>query len=174
MKLLIAFLFGVVAVPSCFAQKHSQTASTASLSKPVDIGSFSARMFPDAGKVVFKLKTSWIPGSNQKGMLRYMLTALPEQPESPDVPPALPGTSAALLGRVLGCSVFLGLYDADGFRLRQIEVHFDKIVDDDARLQSLLTNEAVQMDAQEYRNFASTGSRSKGSWDISWALCRVP
>jgi hypothetical protein len=159
----------------CPAQnkQQPQPTRTDSLAKPLDWGIFSARLFSDSSKISFTLSTSWIPGENQKGMLRYKAVAFPETSDSENQGKnggwGAAGSEAEekLMKRVSGCLITLQLYDADGFILRKIPVAFSRGVDDQARVNSLTANDAVQMDAHSYRDFAGTSKRS-GGWNVSW------
>jgi hypothetical protein len=152
------------------AQKNSKVApSTAVLAKPVGWESASHRLFQDdARQVTFSLMTSWIPGANHKGMLRYKLTAIPKASagSSEDAKPADRVATEKFVNRVHLCSIFLNLYDHGGFILRRHEVSFAKGVDDDACSISLYANDALQMDADEYRLLVS--EQAGGAWGISW------
>src|SRR5262249_49564438 len=142
---------------------------TLSLSKPIDFGVYSARLFSEARKVNFSLTTSWIPGENHKGMLRYKINVAPQPTEPPDPVLASDEDTATLMKRVHSCSIFVNLYDQDGFVLRRIHVIFDQGVDENVKLRSLYANEAVQMDAQEYRTFIGKADGTEaGSWNMSW------
>lgn len=157
------------------AKKSGQTKpTTVSLSKPIDWGYFTARLFSDTKKVTFQLATSWIPGEKQKGMLRYRLYVFPDLSSQQKVT-ATDGTDTdmvaqdeQLLRRVHGCVITLNLYDVDGFILRKIDVPLIQGVDDNAKLKSLSANESVQMDASEYRSFLGN-SKASGYWNVSWA-----
>ncbi len=146
--------------------------STASLAKPVDWGSFTARLFhDDPQKVNFHLVTSWIPGENHKGMMRYQLTAVPASPAVPsdngEAEPLDIESVQKLMKRVHRCGITLNLHDKGGFILRRHDVAFTLGVDDQVRVRSLYANDACQMDAQEYRDFVGN-SAGPGSWNVSW------
>jgi hypothetical protein len=142
--------------------------STAPLAKPVDLGFFTARLFHDEPQeVAFHLKTSWIPGENHKGMLRYQLTALPASSAAPNRTPLDIELEGKLMERVHRCVITLNLHDKGGFILRKHDVAFTLGVDDQVRVRSLYANDACQMDAQEYRDFVGN-SAGPGSWNVSW------
>lgn len=143
---------------------------TVSLSKPVDWGSFSARMFNDSKKVTFQLTTSWIPGEKQKGRMRYKLYAFPESDgvgQAAATDPELAASEEKIMRRVYECSILLNLYDVDGFVLRKVAIPLSLGVDDALRVRRLSANDSVQMSAQEYRSFLGT-AKASGAWNISW------
>jgi hypothetical protein len=140
-QLLLLFLL----VTPCLAQKATQH-STTSLAKPLDWGAYKVRLFKDDRTVIFTLTTSWIPGENHKGMMRYKMSVRADESEHPIVG-VLPGDEAraqeSLLVRVSTCYIELDLYDADQFVLRKIPVPLTRGVDTQARLTSLLANSSV-------------------------------
>jgi len=152
----------------CSAQNKQQPTptQTASLAKPLDWGIFAARLFSDSDKISFRLETSWIPGENRKGMLRYKLSAFPEAAKM-DMDSAEMEVAEKLMKRASRCLITLKLYDADGFILQKMAVPFSLGLDDQARVNSLSANDAAQMDGQSYRDFVGTSKRS-GAWNVSW------
>jgi hypothetical protein len=157
------------------AKKPGQTKpATVSLSKPIDWGYFTARLFSDTKKVTFQLATSWIPGDKQKGMLRYKLYVFPDlSAQQKATATAATDTDLVtqdeqLLKRVHGCVITLNLYDVDGFILRKVYVPLMQGVDDNAKLNSLSANDSVQMDASEYRSLLGN-TKASGNWNVSWA-----
>lgn len=165
---LTAAVLVLVVYASCLAQKAAQRTSAASLAKPVDWGVYSRRLFSDAGKVKFTLVTSWIPGENHKGMMRYKMTAVPDDSDTPAADPNTEHEARQkLMTRVSACAVTLNLYDPNEFLLRNTVVPFHLGVDEQVRVRSLNANSSLQMDAQEYREFVGT-AMSGGSWNVSW------
>ena len=148
------------------------------LAKPVDWNEHQAHIFKGSSAImVFRLATSWIPGEDHKGMLRYKLSAYPKKPTT-DAEMAqettldTPEHVEMFVSRVSRCQIFLDLFDADGFQLRRDPVPLDLGVDQNARLQALTANKSAQMDADEYRMLIGDGKTS-GSYGISWN-CNVP
>jgi hypothetical protein len=164
----------VVLFTHCFAQKQAQHA-TQSLAKPVDWGTSSSRLFSDSKQVKFLLTTSWIPGENHKGAMRYKMAAWPDDAKVGDDPTPLDEThetTERLMGRVHNCIIELNLFDENVFLLRKTVVPFGFGVNDQGRVISLQANSAIQMDAHEYREFIGSPSGG-GSWNISWD-CGTP
>ncbi len=136
-------------------------------------------MFKDTVSTVdFDLATSWIPGEDHKGMFRFKLTAAPKRPV---LGAKLPGNIdydnpdevEKFVKRVHRCSIFLKLFDSDGFLLREIPVAFESALDDSGRIIGLSANSAVQMDAEEYRKLLGNAA-SGGSFNISWVDLDAP
>lgn len=164
----------VMLLAHCLAQKQAQHAPP-SLAKPVVWGPYSARLFSDSKKVKFLLATSWIPGENRKGMMRYRMGASPDDTKAGDDPISLGGTPEAterLMRRVQRCVIELNLFDANEFLLRKTAVPFGLGVDDQGRVIALHADSSIQMEAQEYREFVGIPSGG-GSWNVSWD-CRTP
>lgn len=147
----------------------THASATNSLAKPVDWGFYNARLFhDDPRQITFHLATSWIPGENHKGMLRYQLSAGPAVPSDNNGAGFLDVESVeTLMKRVHGCVITLNLYDKGGFILRKDAVAFSFGVDDQVRVRSLYANDACQMDAQDYRDLIGNSAGS-GSWSVSW------
>jgi len=167
----VGSLILLVAVPMLSSQSKSNPSSNskgsvqslASLSKPMSWSAVTIRMFDDdLEKMTFTLVTSWIPGDDRKGMLRYTMNARPEYHSS-----AIE-VYEQLIKRVARCVVQLKLLDEDGFILRSHEVPFAIALDDQYRVHGLRANDFMQMDANEYRPLFE----GKGSWDISWRCPR--
>ena len=152
------------------AQTSGKTAtpSTAALAKPTDAGPRAFRLFKNSRQVTFKLVTSWIPGENRNGMLRYKLTVLPipsTASGSENDADSTPEAVEALLNRVADCSINLLLFDKDGFILRQHNVPFNFRVDEQHNLVALNANDSFQMDAEDYRLWIS--EKAGGGWSIT-------
>jgi len=138
-----------------------------SLSKAVDYGVVDFRMFEDEPqKLSFHLMTSWIPGEKRQGMLRYKMVVFVPKPVSFDPLEANAPSKAdtAILSRLARCSISLELYDKDDFVLRSHSMQFKKIMDENAQLDSLRANDALQITGQEYRQFLNAGR-----WTVSWS-----
>jgi hypothetical protein len=137
--------------------------SNAGLAKAVDFGIYLVRMFPDdPHQVSFHLVTSWISGENHKGMLRYQLTGTTMIPEDPVA-------QEAFVKRVADCVVVLNFYDREGFVLRKHVVSFILGVNTEGRMNGLYANDALQMDARDYRELIGNSTAS-GSWNVTWGL----
>jgi hypothetical protein len=149
-------------------RSSAPASSTASLATPMDWGFFSPPLFHDnPHQVTFQLATSWIPGENHKGMLRYKLIASPAVPSDKNGAALDIESVGKLMERVHRCVITLNLYDKGGFLLRRHDVAFSFGVDDQVRVRSLYANDACQMDVQDYRDFVGNSAGS-GSWNISW------
>ena len=184
-RMLVLFL-ALLAVTNSLAQSsqpgRTLGANKTSLAKSVDWGVFAARLFSDSNKVGFRLATSWVPGENHKGMLRYKLLAFSVPPDEQSNKDAdcseraeqhLPCRNEKaeienLMKRVHACDITLNLYDTQGFVLRKILISFNLGVDDQAIVNSLTANDGVQMDSHEYLDFVGD-SKTGGSWSVSWA-----
>jgi hypothetical protein len=117
-------------------------------------------------KVRLHLVTSWIPGEKRQGLLRYKLNAVVPSAilSNPLEIPATTEAEATILDYTFRCTISLELHDKDGFIIRTHIVGFKKIRDEDnARITGLLANDALQISAEEYRQFLN------GSWSISWS-----
>jgi len=166
-RLARALVVLLVVAPS-FGQKQAKHSEP--LAKPMDWGTYSSRLFKDSRKVRFSLATSWIPGENHKGMMRYKMGARPDDPTASD--DLTFEATELLMRRTENCIITLNLFDSDNFLLRQAVVPFGLGVDDQGRVIALHANSSIQMDAQEYRKFAGTPPDG-GSWNVSWA-CGTP
>ncbi len=168
--MILGCVIGLLLNPFSQAQRKKgasgQESSNAALAKPIYWGVNAVPMFSDSGKVLFSLSTSWIPGENHKGVLRYKLLVVEEKKKGVDeAEQAL--SDAKTMMRVSNCHVFLRLLDSDGFVLRKFAVKFTLQVDDQSKLRSLESNDSIQMDAQEYRTLIGDSAAS-GTWDIEW------
>ena len=139
-------------------------ASNQSLSTPQEWNSTTLRLFKDSErKIVFSLATSWIPGDNHQGLFRYKIKGFPVDltPDERALEMNIPEANEKFLRRVHACSMELDLYDSDGFILRKVPIPpFNFLSSDDGKIVGLDLNEAVQMDASEYRRLIGTPSQS--------------
>jgi len=148
------------------------TTSTDVLARPTDWGSAAYRLFRNESRqVTFKLVTSWIPGENHKGMLRYKLTAFPTPSTGSSAETNDDGMKAIeavenLMNRVHDCIISLDLYDKDGFILRKHDIPFGFGKDTRAHVVALWANDSFQMDADDYRLWIS--EKIGGSWGMGW------
>jgi hypothetical protein len=144
------------------------------LAKPIDWGEQSIRLFTDSNVYMnFQLSTSWIPGKDHKGMFRYRVNVSPKMPATiaermADSVLNSPEGIQTFVLRVQDCSLFIDLYDTDGFSLRSVYILPQRLVDDQARVIGLIANSSEQMDADEYRKFAGANILTSGSWQIKW------
>jgi hypothetical protein len=151
-----------------FAQTSAKTKQVPndSLSRALDFGVMDFRPADTISiKVRLHLVASWIPGEKRQGLLRYKLTAVVPSAilTNPLEIPTATTADAAILDYTSRCTISLELHDKDDFIVRTHIVKFKKILDEDnARTNSLLANDALQMSAEEYRQFLN------GSWNISW------
>ncbi|MFZ0303113.1 MAG: hypothetical protein WAL75_10520 [Terracidiphilus sp.] len=144
------------------------------LAAPIYWAEIHLRMFKDTVSTAdFDLATSWIPGEDHKGMFRFKLFASAKRPE---LGAKLPGNIdyddpeqvEKFIKRVHRCTVFLELYDSDGFLLREIPITFASGLDSSGRITELSANSAAQMDADEYRKLIGKTGATGGSFNISW------
>ncbi len=169
---LVALLFlSCLANAQSFPLKKTSPASSNSLlAAPMEWHYFSTRMFQDTSvNIVFNLTTSWIPGPDHKGSFRFKMMATTKKPlstEEQDQSPELYGPEATekLLRRVHDCLIEMELYDSDGFILRDVAIPFSLGIGTSGNLVALSANNAVQMDAEEYRKFIG------GSWIVTWTV----
>jgi hypothetical protein len=168
---ILLALFSLLASSSPPQSSRRADASNQSLSTPAEWKSTTLRLFKDSDrKIVFSLATSWISGDNHQGLFRYRIKGVPV-----DLTPAeralemnIPEANEKLLIRAHGCSMELDLYDSDGFILRKVLLPpFNYLSSDDGKIVGLNLNEAVQMDATDYRRLIGTPSQS-GTWNLSW------
>jgi hypothetical protein len=143
------------------------------LAVPVKWNDTSQRMFNDSEvSMKFTLSTSWISGPDNKGMLRYKMSAAPVKPpiddERSNSDPYSPGGIATIVNRAHGCVISVDFYDADEFILRRIDIPFSFGIDSSARVIALIANDFVEMKANEYQKIVE-----KGLWAISWN-CEPP
>lgn len=127
----------------------------------------------DTRQVSFYLATSWIPGEKHVGMLRYKMSAWVSK-ATPDEKGVFgiddSEEAEKLMKRISMCKIALNLFDKDDFLIRKHDVPFEAgVTEKDARMQSLLANDSLQMDAEEYREFIDSGSYS-----VSWTCPRIP
>jgi hypothetical protein len=134
-----------------------------------DWASYSAKIVGGSQvSITFRMTTSWIPGADHQGLLRYKLTAAPDiyatlkaPSQYPEVAsPAKVETFVKRLGQYRMQIVFS---DKDGFVDRKIPVNFIFGVDDDGHITSLMANDGAQMSMEEYKQLLT-----QGGWVISW------
>jgi hypothetical protein len=167
----LAVVIPALALVQTRTNKNPGTVNS-SLSKAADCGVASFALFKDdPRKVMFHLTTSWIPGEQKQGMLRYKMVVFMPKPllDDPLKASTTNEADAAILNRLALCSISLELHDKDDFVLRIHVMPFRRVLDAEARLHSLLANDIFQMNSQEYRQFLSGGS-----WTISWSCVYNP
>jgi hypothetical protein len=166
MKIAAALFLALCTVASYPAHAQSGTVrSDAPLAKPQDWKAISPVFFAnDPGpKIYFGLQTSWIPGERRTGMFRYKMGAAPLIPAVYSVKDIAAYAGSAItvrIKRISACNIYLELYDKDDFKLRKILIQFNYGVNEQAEINSLDANNAVQMSASEYRQLSS--------WSIAW------
>jgi hypothetical protein len=153
--------------------KRTTAASNEGLSIPQSWSSITLRLFKDSDRqIVLSLATSWIPGDNHQGLFRYKIKGFPVEltPEERASEMNIPEANEKFLRRAHACSMELDLYDSDEFILRKVPLPpFNYLLSSDGKIVGLDLNEAVQMDASEYRRLIGTPSQS-GSWNLGWTL----
>ncbi len=168
--------------PQCFAQNssakevpskiiHVDTPIEELLSTPQDWRSFSAHIVPNSKvSMTFRLKTSWIPGPDHKGMLRYQLTGAPDiyatlknPSEYPEV--ATPERIESFIKRAGNHQIQMTFYDEDEFVTRKIPIDFMFAVGEDGHITSLIANDSMEMEKEEYKKLLLGGS-----WQIIWSV----
>jgi hypothetical protein len=171
-KALVIVLFLLFSSASQPQSKRTTDASNEVLSIPESWTSTTLRLFKDSDrKIVFSLATSWIPGDNHQGLFRYKIKGLPVEltPEDRALEMNIPEENEKFLRRAHACSIELELFDSDEFILRKVPIpSFTYLSSDDGKIVGLNLNEAVQMDASEYRRLLGKPSQS-GSWNLSWS-----
>jgi hypothetical protein len=171
--LVIVLLFSSASRPQ---SKRTTDASNEALSIPQSWASTTLRLFKDSDrKIVFSLATSWIPGENHQGLFRYKIKGFPVEltPEQRALEMNIPASNEKLLIRAHACSIELELYDSDEFILRKVTLPLFNYLSSDGKIVGLALNEAVQMDATEYRRLLGRPSQS-GSWNLTWSCGELP
>jgi hypothetical protein len=133
-------------------------------------------LFKDSNKkIAFSLATSWIPGDNHQGLFRYKIKGLQVEltPEQRALEMNVAEANEKFLIRAHACSMELELYDSDEFILRKVPMPSFNYLSSDGKIVGLNLNEAVQMDASEYRRLVGTPSQS-GSWNLGWSCGEIP
>jgi hypothetical protein len=139
------------------------------LAAPSEWRSYSARIVANSQvSITFRMTTSWIPGPDHKGTLRYKLTAAPDlftTLKSPSLYPEVANQEKieSFVKRLGDYRMSIVFYDKDGFVDRKIPIDFAYGVDDSGSVSSLLANDAVEMGMDDYK-----GLLTQGSWIISW------
>jgi hypothetical protein len=85
----------------------------------------------------------------------------------------VPEATERFLIRAHSCSMTLEFFDVDGFILRKVLIPSFTYLSSDGRIVGLSVNEAVQMDASDYRRLVGTQAQS-GTWDLGWACRDIP
>jgi len=85
----------------------------------------------------------------------------------------VPEATEKFLIRAHSCSMTLELFDADGFVLRKVLIPSLTYLSSDGRIVGFSVNEAVQMDASDYRRLVGTQAQS-GTWNLGWACGDIP
>jgi hypothetical protein len=171
-KAIALVLFSLLSSLSLSQKKLPTDASNEALSIPQSWAPTTLRLFKDSDrKIMFSLATSWIPGDNHQGLFRYKIKGLPVELTAEDraLEMNIPEGNEKFLRRAHACSIELELFDSDEFILRKVPIpSFTYLSSDDGKIVGLNLNEAVQMDASEYRRLLGRPSQS-GSWNLSWS-----
>lgn len=125
-------------------------------------------MFPDENRVaVASLATSWIPGRDGKGTLRYRVAI--NAKDSDTIVAAYDEEVETFLNRIDKCIVRLRLLDTGGFLLKDQILDFVRGQNDRMRLRSLISNDALPMSLEEYKMLVGNAHGKSGSWELGWA-----
>jgi len=165
--------FSIPAFPQAPKATHQLTKNER-LAIPIKWNATSQRMFKDSEvNMTFNLSTSWIPGPDHKGMLRYKMEVAPQKPpvykEQPISNLYSPDAIEKLVNRAHNCVISVDFYDADEFILRRIDIPFSFGVDSSAKIVALIANDFTQMDAGDYKKLVD-----KGHWAVSWNCDPLP
>ena len=169
MTISVRVLVAVILVASNLSQSQTRSKSTtlANLAKPVEWEAATVTLFKDPPiPLKFTLTTSWIPGENHKGMMRYKMWVLPDDSNLLRTASGR-STVETLMKRAHECAIGLDLFDSGGFVLRRNIIPFVLGVDEGAQVHNLTANSSVQMDAEEYRELVGI-TKTAGSWSVSW------
>ena len=136
-------------------------------------GSHKVKFFEDDPRNArFELITSWIPGSDNKGLFRYKVNVEIEPPTAEDkalftqTPPKGGWGIPESLDRLQRCGFTLRLLDEGGFILQKIPITLIKTVDDKGIVASLNDNDSSPMQFSEYKSFMA--ATPTGSWELTW------
>jgi hypothetical protein len=161
----VLIILALVAFPAIPQTRKSQPLAV-SLSSPMDWHPTSRRLFTDDPRAFLaSLATSWIPGENRRGYLRFKVEiSIAELEANKDVAQTQLLSTSAFLHRARSCEFFLRFLDPDGFLLRTVSLTINNSLNDDLSIASLTANDSVQMDASEYRTLIGPPS---GSWELA-------
>ena len=151
-SLIFSALFGLGQTPS-----HGKKSESPSLSDAADMGiEKSPILNDDPHLAVFHLVTSWIPGEQKKGYVRYRISVIGSGVGLKEAP--------KYIDRLNKCDYTLILYDSGNFVLRRIPLVFMRGVADSGDVTELNANDLSQMSLAEYKMFVE-----KGVWQIGWS-----
>lgn len=155
------------------AQAHQVGAVDYSL--PNSRGYQTLHVFADDPRpVFFDLVTSWVPGKDKKGELRFIVKSsvfdVPDE-EQGDKPPVGGWGIPAVMGRLHNCEFKLVLYDQWGFVLEKVPLVFVGSVNEKSEVTELTANDFTQMDMQDYRNYLKAVEEK--SWNLNWACSKL-
>ena len=139
------------------------------LAPPSEWNSYSAKIVPKSQvSITFRMTTSWIPGHDHKGALRYKVTATPDLFAAMKTPASYPEVATpervdSFVKRLGDYRMEIVFYDKDGFVDRKVPLNFGFGVDGDGHITSLFANDAVDMAMDEYKSLLL-----QGSYSINW------
>jgi len=94
-------------------------------------------------EVILSVRTSWIPGDQKTGVLRYIVTVFEAKPTT-DV------ADSAFLSSVDLCSMSVDLVDKQGFKLTTIPLKLTRIVDTNGNVTGLSDSDLMPMSRETY------------------------
>lgn len=106
-------------------------------------------------KVILKLKTSWIPGDQKTGILRYVIQTDLSAPSGDAF------IDSVFLNRISMCSLSIDLVDRQGFKLAKIPVTSVHLVDENQNTTALSDSDFIAMSRETYESIG-------GAWSPTW------
>jgi hypothetical protein len=107
----------------------------------------------DTGGLLVSLRTKWRSVNNQSGALSFVVKAWYLGSEDP----------VTYYKRSRGCTYSLELLDAQGFKIRDIELAFVQLVDSEGKVSGIEANDSATLSNAQYRDFSSGGD-----WNLGW------
>lgn len=158
--LLVLAVYGVKAVWSDYAHGAEATKAQQQINEERELvrssfrGAVVTPLFAgDKREATFFLHTSWIPGSDKSGSMRYKAEAAPSNDAGPEA-------NALFLIKASHCKLAYELIDAQGFKLRTIPLEFLLVNDDKHQVESIEANGTIPMSKDEYISIAKESSFS--------------
>jgi hypothetical protein len=102
-------------------------------------------------QVTLMTKTSWIPGDQKSGVLRYQVTLVVSKATT-DL------ADSFLLKRLASCSFSIDLLDKHGFKLTTIPLKVAQIVDANGNVNELKDNDLMPMSRESYEMMSDSVS----------------
>jgi len=93
--------------------------------------------------VWFSMRTSWIPGDQKPGVLRYIVTLSMSRPTTTEA-------DSAFLSRIASCTYSVDLVDKQGFKLTTIPITFTRTIDSDGNVTGLTDSDLMPMSLETY------------------------